>query len=564
MLHLLRLKKNRSVITVHPEAPARALLFSVASVTPPCSSFVVSAFFVRFLFCPLTFSLSLVPRRFSFRVFPADAANAIAMEKGKTRKMNRFHQIREREFNRERVMLMQQTNDVQPSHFTPSLTEICAQQIAKDFKRVELNQINTLDETLRKLIVEMLPTDLDLTKAVQINWGFKEVEDYWRHRCEATWSAGLLTGFTDSKKLEPPAEGGWKRLFLERHLEEHLMSMEVPTKLPDGGGLLTLEERDAKKKIGEDELTALCVELKTYVLKLHLAKQRTHIDLVNLFSSLPQLRDFRVSYGVLNAGVEFVPDMVGMLRGDAEQLKEILRNPRFGPNLSRLSLAENAIDDDLCRMIIGGLVGNTGMRALDFSHNRIGDLGAQAVGTVLLQPQLKLVELDLGDNEIREDGVAALGDALAVNKTLQSLSLRLNRVGDAGGESLFDGLRTNGTLTALDLSNNEIGTRAARGLVLALQENRTLSSLNLYCNALFAEGGEQVLQAAEASPALIALDVRGSHVAEADEEAIARLMHKRVTARQKDRVAAEEARMKAAIDREVADKVQRTHGVSDR
>jgi len=487
------------------------------------------------------------------------------MDKGrKTKKTNPFHTIRTREFGRERLMLTRQTADVPPSHFTPSLTEICAAQIAKDFHRVELNQVNQLDETLRKLIVEMLPTDLPLEKAVQITWAFKEVDEYWRSRCEVSWSAGLLTGFTETMKLVPPADGGWKRLCLERTLEEHLMKMDVPTKHPNGGGLLTAEEKEVRKKAEEETLTALCMDVKLYVQKVHLDKQRTHIDLVNLFSSLPHLRDFKVSYGVLNAGVEFVPEMVGLLRTDAEQLRDVLRNPRFGPNLARLALPENAIDDGLCRMIVGGLVGNTGLRSLDLSHNRIGDLGAQALGTVLLQPQLRLKELNLADNEIRIDGVRALGDALAVNRSLSFLSLRLNRVTDLGGCALFDGLRTNTTLTSLDVSNNEIAEKAARSLVLALQENRSLTSLSLYCNALGDIGGEQVLLAAEKSPALTELDVRGSLVPEAEEDALNQLMAKRVTALQKDKLSAEELRMRAEIEREVADKVQRTHGVSDR
>lgn len=558
----------------------------------------------------------------------------------KRKQVNAFHLIRQREFSRECQMMLQQSAAVRSSYFTASLTELCARQIARDFNNVDINAINTFDETLKKLITEMLPTNLELSRAVQIMWPLREVDEYWRHRSESTWSAGLLMGFA-KKYLESynnnlalnngniPAATGlgritmsslgnsqlagsggsravrsgagalksgnssvaeilhhvgitWKQFYLERYLEEFLMQLEIPHKIStfssvsankgagrgDNGStgghsqhLVFAEEREYLKKRCEEELLAICEDLKPYIHRLHLDKQRTHVDLVALLSNLPNLTDFKVSYGVLNAGVDYVPEIIGISRSDTEQLKAVLRTV-YAPFISRLSLTENAIDDDLCRMIVGGLVENKHLISLDLSHNRISDAGAAALGTVMMQPCLRLKTLDLSDNDIRAEGAQMLGDALAVNKCLTWLSLRMNRLGDLGGEPIFDALRYNDTLTYLDISNNEVGMQSVRALNGAVRERCSLVTLNLYCNSLGDSAGAMLLEAAEASRTIIHLDVRESYLTPQQEEHITAMMKKRKENCALELISAQEAIVKEQIQKEVAVKIKKTHGVT--
>ena len=554
------------------------------------------------------------------------------------KKVNAFHLIRQREFSREYQMMLQQSAGVRSSYFTPSLTELCARQIARDFNNVDINAINTFDETLKKLITEMLPTNLELSRAVGIMWPLREVDEYWRHRSEATWSAGLLMGFA-KKYLEsynnnlalnssPAMSGGgiefgrmrmsvgslqfsgggravrsgvatsksgnssvaevlhhvgvtWKQFYLERYLEEFLMQLEIPHKVStfssvsankgagradsgSNGGpsqhLVFAEEREYLKKRCEEELLVICQDLKPYIHRLHLDKQRTHVDLVGLLSNLPNLIDFKVSYGVLNAGVDYVPEVIGISRSDTEQLKAVLRT-EYAPYISRLSLPENAIDDDLCRMIVGGLVENRHLFSLDLSHNRISDAGAAALGTVMMQPCLRLKTLDLSDNDIRSEGARMIGDALAVNNRLTWLSLRMNRLGDVGGEAIFGALRYNDTLSYLDLSNNEVGLQSVRALGLAASERCSLITLNLYCNSLGEYGGAALIEAAEASRTIIHLDVRESYLTSPQEEHITTLMKKRKENYALEIISAQEAVLKEQIQKEVRVKIKKTHGV---
>uniref|UniRef100_A0A7S1WBE6 Uncharacterized protein n=1 Tax=Neobodo designis TaxID=312471 RepID=A0A7S1WBE6_NEODS len=453
---------------------------------------------------------------------------------------NAFHAIRKREFHREGLFLKgAEPSAVPAAYFTPSLKEICAQVIANTFEQQpNIDSLREVDEQLYRLITDQLRTDLRLEVSVPR----VKVPEYWKACCEARWSVGQLAEYTGSMALEPPAKGGWKRVFLERNLEEHLMSLESAA---------TTEKE-------EEGVVALCTLCGSEIYALRLSRQRSHFDIYELFSRLPHLEEFAVSFGVLNANVAVTPDMIGMKQQDALHIQKVLRTSKY---LTKLALSENEIDDDLCRAIVGGLVKNATLLHLDLSHNRIGDSGAAAIGLVLLQPELELRTLDLSDNEIRETGAASLGDGVAVTRTLQSLSLRLNRLCDPGGETLLGGVRENGTLTELDLSNNELGRESANAISGIARENTTLLSLNVSCNSFGADCGEVLRLAAQSSKSLRQLDVRESGISGEDEQAITEEMRARVSRKHLDGVREAQARMGAEVDRLVTERIRKTHGV---
>jgi len=56
------------------------------------------------------------------------------------------------------------------------------------------------------------------------------------------------------------------------------------------------------------------------------------------------------------------------------------------------------------------------------------------------------VQLDLGENKIGDSGATAMAEMLAVNSTLQTLSLQLNSIGSLGATALAKALASNHTL----------------------------------------------------------------------------------------------------------------------
>ena len=462
-------------------------------------------------------------------------------------KTNPFHQIRLREFGRERQFLRGADPAAVPkAYFTPSLKEICAQVIAATFEDQtdldkEKEEEPRLSAELRHLITDQLRTDLPLEVCVpRVN-----VPEYWKARCEARWSVGQLAEYTGSMSLEPPAKGGWKRVFLERHHEEMLMSLE----------------RTTATEADEQALGKFCALCGTEIYAVRLSRQRCHFDINEMYQRLRHMEEFAVSFGVLNANVAVTPDMIGMKQQDALHIQKVLRASRC---LTRLALPENEIDDDLCRAVVAGLVHNTTLRHLDLSHNRIGDVGAGAVGLVLLQQELVLETLDLGDNEIRVAGAAAIADGLAVTRHLHTLSLRLNRLGDEGGEMvILAAAENNKTLTSLDLSNNDLGMAAAQAIGrLATTTNGAskLTHLNVSCNAFGPECGQALRDAAQLSRTLLSLDTRRSGVGEDCEAAIAAEMQARVSREHLGHVARKQREVSDEVERVVTDRIRKSHG----
>jgi len=73
-----------------------------------------------------------------------------------------------------------------------------------------------------------------------------------------------------------------------------------------------------------------------------------------------------------------------------------------------------------------------------------------------LKTNSTLVELNINENNLGDEGAKALAEGLKANKTLKSLDLSLNYIGDEGAKAIAAMLDVNKTLTSLTISGNEI------------------------------------------------------------------------------------------------------------
>jgi hypothetical protein len=459
------------------------------------------------------------------------------------RKTNELHTIRLREMKREAECLKgAPPSQVPAAYFTPSLKEICAKAIADNFALIpNVEQLRELEEDLYMLVIDQLPTDLKLTVSVpQVH-----SQDYWRACCESRWSLGQLSKYTKSGKLVPPERGGWKRIYLERNLEEYIMS------LPAGSSIT--EEDEAK-------LVQLCVLCGGDIYSIQLTHQAAHFDVhEQLFSKCPHLEEFQLTYQVLNAAVTFKLEMIGMRHPDCLCIQRALRSY---PGLKSLSLPGNRIDADMLKAILSGLVKNNTLTHLDLSHNLIDDVGAAAIGTILAKKDLAVRELDLSDNCIRAEGGKALGRALGSNTVVTTLSLRLNRLGDQGGAFIFDRLKgTNQTLTSLNISHNQLGAETAKALSEYLRGNATLVTLDVSGNELREDGGKMLAEGVVQSVALRDVDVRNCGMSEGEVTCIQKHAQKRVQQLKAAETERLEQKMRDDVARVVAEKVRKSHGV---
>lgn len=408
-----------------------------------------------------------------------------------TSRTNFLHQIRQRERGLKTT--------AKASYFTPSLVEICAKAVADDF--VKQPSIDHLSPELQHGILSRLSPSLPIAVTVPR----VQAEDYWKCCCEARWSSGQLVQAQEALKGDP----SWKRLFLERHLEDYLafLTDEFPT-----------------TPASTVELTRLLRLAAHWVKKLHIPRLKCHLDVEGLIAALPGLHSLQVTYGVLNSGMQFDSKMYGIRPADCLQFASVLRNTK---NLTSLSLPENQIDNDKLKALITGLVRNFSVTHLDLSHNRITDSGAKALATLLVRKNQTVQHLNLMDNAIRAEGGAAFGRSLSLNGILISLNLRLNRLGDEGGKTLFEGLRANTALRTLNIAHNELGAEAAARLCDLLRGPSPLVDLDVSGN-VFGEGiGPTLAEAIDANSTLRTFDCRMSGVRDDDRYIIADTLKRR-------------------------------------
>ena len=158
-----------------------------------------------------------------------------------------------------------------------------------------------------------------------------------------------------------------------------------------------------------------------------------------------------------------------------EALAEAIRS---NTALKTLVLSGNKIGDIGAKAFAVVLSCNTILEKLYLSYTKIGSVGiealAQAIGS-----NTALNELDLSGN-VCDVGAIALAQALHSNSSLEVLELSRNCIGDSGAKAFAKALHHNSTITHLNLSGNEdIGEEGVHHLIQALTVNDSISENGL-------------------------------------------------------------------------------------
>jgi len=321
-----------------------------------------------------------------------------------------------------------------------------------------------LHQTLGKKQLEDVYAMLDLDMSLPEAATRISDESYWKRRTQAK-----------HRNAQVEKHGmSWKQTFLELELQDALERVPI-----------TVE-------YGNPELEALKQQVyasRLHVFQLAISQFPSHIDLSFLFDNLPALCSFAITYGNRRLGMDYERAMFGMKISDAQYLA---RNVRVSQTLVSLALPCNMIDDELVKVLMGGLSYGHMLTHLDLSHNKIGDRGARRLAS-LLDPDYALQTLDLSDNQIHANGCMHLGAHLAENVTCQVLNLRLNRCEDNGVSHLFQDLCVNKYLKTLNISCNDLTVRSLPYMNSMLAENVTIAELDVSANLLYQADMEEVL-----------------------------------------------------------------------
>ena len=106
-----------------------------------------------------------------------------------------------------------------------------------------------------------------------------------------------------------------------------------------------------------------------------------------------------------------------------------------------------------------------------------------------------LYELNLPNNQITDNDLNTLAEAITINKSLQVLDISHNIISDSGISFISECLKVNKILHKLILFGNCITDEGAKSLAGAIQVNMTLKELNISKNCISKEGIMKIAKA---------------------------------------------------------------------
>jgi Ran GTPase-activating protein (RanGAP) involved in mRNA processing and transport len=179
----------------------------------------------------------------------------------------------------------------------------------------------------------------------------------------------------------------------------------------------------------------------------------------------------------------------------------VVKQAMINKQCAKLILSSNPITPKGALILASGLKNNSILQRLLLCSTRIGDLGVQYLAKAISNNNNVLKVLSLSDTGITDDGAEHLAVMLKTNRTLTHMFLSNNEISDEGIAMLTNALQNhNNTLQTLDLSYNKRMTNlSADFLIQMIKYTRTLKLLFVwYCN-LSKENEDRLRKAAQAN-----------------------------------------------------------------
>jgi len=187
--------------------------------------------------------------------------------------------------------------------------------------------------------------------------------------------------------------------------------------------------------------------------------------------------------GHINERAKVVEDASPFLR-EIQSLPSI-REFNGADQLACLVLSSNSIKPAGCTDLIWLIQSHfQSLRTLSLSQCELGCAGAKSIAKLLTLKNIPILELDVSNNGLGDEGTAVVCDAAADSETLAVLNMSKNGIGRGGTAGLSRLLSNSGSLRSLDVSWNNIRGDAAHLLCDGISQSMTLINLNLAWNGL--------------------------------------------------------------------------------
>ncbi|XP_048476893.1 NACHT, LRR and PYD domains-containing protein 3-like [Rhincodon typus] len=164
-------------------------------------------------------------------------------------------------------------------------------------------------------------------------------------------------------------------------------------------------------------------------------------------------------------------------------LAEALREPNG--KIHELWLDNNNLTDSCVIDLVSALCTNRSLTVLDLGNNKLRDSGVNLLSEALKNLECKIQKLWLDRLEITHSSARHLCSALSTNRSLRDLNLSNNELGNSGVNLLSTALRNPGCkIQKLVLDQIGFTASCARELALNLSSSQSLRVLKLNFNHL--------------------------------------------------------------------------------
>lgn len=195
------------------------------------------------------------------------------------------------------------------------------------------------------------------------------------------------------------------------------------------------------------------------------------------------------------------------LRWNSLHVSSFARALMDNKTLTCIDLGINNIQDDGARVLADVLSANNVLQNVCVEDNCIEVSGVKSIFEALTKNQ-SLLKLDVSHNTIASEGIQHVAQALIVNHCLKELVLYNTSLGSGGSVALCDALKVNSSITSLDVSSNNLGPVDGRAIGDALRVNTSLTHLNVNDNTFELEGMSAIAKGLEVNKILRILEAR--------------------------------------------------------
>jgi len=155
------------------------------------------------------------------------------------------------------------------------------------------------------------------------------------------------------------------------------------------------------------------------------------------------------------------------------------------PDIKVLDVERRNLDSETMGAIMNCLLTNTNVNELKIARNcsfwseQPDDFGL-ALAAVIKSTK-SITKIDIKNDDIHEDAIAAIMDALKTNTTVTWLDMSDN-FSRGKGEQIGEMIKANKTLTYLNLNVNQLTDEDSQYVLEALEQNTTIKEFTAYNN----------------------------------------------------------------------------------